>query len=204
MRRIDRFVVIAALVGLSIAGLMTSGCAKSEAAVPTASPNSPTSGDLVNKPKAWDGRRITFQGEALTQAMYRGDYAWIHLNDDAYYLKNVEEGSTLGGYNSGHAVWIPAEQAREIGIFGDYTHEGDVVEVTGVFNAACGQHGGDMDIHADALDVVTPGRVVDEVVHPVKAGLAAGLTLLAALMWFVQRRARHLDAFGSLASRRRK
>jgi len=59
------------------------------------------------------------------------------VNDDAYMWKNIEEGAVLGGYNSGHAVWISSDLAGRITHFGDFAHEGDVVEVTGVFNAAC-------------------------------------------------------------------
>ena len=80
-----------------------------------------------NQPKRWDGKTISFTGEAITQAMKRGDYSWIHLNDDPYYLKNVEEGATLGGYNSGMAVCTPTRLADKIVLDGDYTHEGDVV-----------------------------------------------------------------------------
>jgi len=168
---------------------------------PTASPNKPTSGELIENPKLWDGKTIDFTGEALTQAMVRGDYAWIHLNDDAYYLKNVEEGAALGGYNSGHAVWLPAGLVTKIAYYGDYTHEGDVVKIRGTFNAACAEHGGDMDIHATSLEVVTPGRVVREPVKFVKLGIALALLALAATLWVAYRRIEHLEMFGPMSAK---
>jgi hypothetical protein len=172
-------------------------------AQPAVSPNDPTSSELVSEPKKWDGKEITFTGEAITEAQERGDFAWIHLNDDAYYLKNIEEGAPLGGYNSGHAVWVPTELTEQITYYGDFKHEGDVVEVVGTFNAACAQHGGDMDIHAQGLRVVAEGRPVVEAIHPTKM-IAAGLLIAVgiALGW-ASRRAQHLDTFGSLAKRAR-
>ena len=147
-----------------------------------------SSGELVDDPQLWDGKTVLFRGEAITGAMVRGDHAWVHINDDAYQLHNVEEGAELGGYNSGHAVWMPARLAQRIGVYGDYTHEGDVVAVEGVFNAACGQHGGDMDIHAHTLEIEIPGHVVHEPVKPVKAWLAVALLVTACALWLLDRR----------------
>ncbi len=158
------------------------------APVPT-SPNAPASIDLVEHPKTWDGQTIRFRGEAIGEAMVRGESAWLHLNDDGYYLRNVEEGASLAGYNSGMAVYLPARLAREVRFFGDYRHQGDIVEVRGVFNAACAQHGGDMDIHADVLRVVARGRRAIDPVQGWKIILAVGLALLALALWLAERRA---------------
>ena len=78
------------------------------------SPNAPASGDLVEHPKTWNGQEIPFRGEAIGEAMIRGDNAWLHLNDDGYYLRNVEEGAGLSGYNSGMAVYLPSRLARRV------------------------------------------------------------------------------------------
>ena len=147
------------------------------------SPNDPTSGELVVESQEWDGKTITFTGEAIAEAQERGDFAWIHLNDDAYYLENVEEGAELGGYNSGHAVWLPTQLTEKITYYGDHGHEGDVVTVRGTFNAACGQHGGDMDIHADSLEVDITGREAEDPVRTWKVLLALGMTVAAGAAW---------------------
>jgi hypothetical protein len=157
-------------------------------------PQTPSSGALVEDARDWDGRTVIFTGEAIGEAMRRGRMAWIHVNDDAYMWKNIEEGATLGGYNSGQAVWIATELADRIRFFGDFKHEGDVIEVTGVFNAACSEHGGDMDIHATALRVVRPGHAVPHAVSPSRL-VAAGLMLLVtALAFAAQRYARRWRA----------
>lgn len=169
--------------------------------VPVLSPNDPDSAQLVMEPKKWDGREITFTGEAITEALERGDMAWVHINDDAYYLRNVEEGAELGGYNSGQAVWMPRELAEKITYFGDYTNEGDVVSATGVFNAACGQHGGDMDIHATALEIREIGHRVHEPVKLEKAAVALVLALLSVVLWVATRRVEHKELGGGFIGR---
>ena len=141
------------------------------------------SASLVENANAWDGHIIAFTGEAIGEAMARGKMAWIHLNDDAYMWKNIEEGAQLGGYNSGHAVWIPADLAIKIRFFGDFKHEGDVVKIAGRFHAACPQHGGDMDIHASTLEIVRVGHPVHHVINSPRA-ITAGVLLILALILY--------------------
>jgi hypothetical protein len=144
---------------------------------------------LVENPLPWDGKTILFTGEAIGEAQVRGRMAWIHLNDDAYMWRNLEEGASLGGYNTGQAVWASATEAGRISFFGDYKHEGDVVTAQGRFNAACREHGGDMDIHATGLTVVTAGHRVHHVVNWRRGGIAAGLLFASLLLWLARRRA---------------
>jgi hypothetical protein len=74
--------------------------------------------------------------------------------------------------------------ATKIETCGDYTHQGDVVRVEGVFHAACGQHGGDMDIHAGTLFIQRDGRTIGHPVHGTKVLALLALALLALiLLW---------------------
>jgi hypothetical protein len=150
---------------LVLAALFAVVAAPAVAAEAPIQPNKPDSTELVNKMNVpgditkglfWNAKTVTFHGEAIGEVMVRDSYAWIHLNDDAYMEQNVEEGAKLGGYNSGMAVWVPADLANQIDTYGDYKHEGTIVEVTGVFNAACKEHGGDLDIHATSLRILRP------------------------------------------------
>ncbi len=180
-----RLVSIPIAVVLVFGALVLGGCRVADN--PEGSPNKPTSAEIVDAPKAWDGKVVTFTGEAIGEAMVRGDKAWIHLNDDAYYIENVEEGAHLGGYNSGMAVWIDVSLAEKIKVFGDYKHEGAVAKATGVFNAACAEHGGDMDIHATSLEIVAAGRDAQDPVKSGKLMWAIGLALVAGALYLVNR-----------------
>jgi hypothetical protein len=132
-------------------------------AVPSVALAAPvTSGELIEHPEAWDGETITFTGEAIGEGMVRGSEAWLHVNDDAYADGSIAAGAAPAGYNSGHAVVAPPEIAEVVRVFGDHRHRGDLIEVTGVFNAACSQHGGDMDVHAHAIRIVRPGAETRE------------------------------------------
>lgn len=145
---------------------------------------------LTGNPGAWDGREIVFSGEAIGEAMVRGAEAWLHLNDDAYESRSaVEAGRRLGGYNSGQAVWAPADLARRVRTFGSYRREGDVVRVLGRFNAACRAHGGDMDVHAASLEIVREGHGVAHPLHVRRLGIGLALLALAGALAFSRRRA---------------
>lgn len=195
MRTLLRATAVAYMLAWALVVPVTADAIEADPSVQL-SPNSPTSGELVDSPKKWDGKTLSFTGEAIGEKMQRGEYAWIHVNDDAYYVKNIEEGASLGGYNSGHAVWLTDELASRIRTFGDYTHEGDIITVRGTFNAACGQHGGDMDIHAEGLTIDKPGHVVRERVHPVKLAVGLILAVLALVFWMANRRVEHRELTG--------
>lgn len=180
--------MMARALAMCLLAVLLSG-APAVASAQQPSPNDPSSTDLVERPQEFDGRTVEFTGEVVGDLMVRGEFAWLHVNDDAYYLENVEEGAKLGGYNSGHSIWVPRPLAEKVTTFGDYKHEGDVVTVAGTFNAACAQHGGDMDIHASALEVASSGRPVQDPIHPWKVGLAVLLLASAGSAWVLHRRA---------------
>jgi hypothetical protein len=182
MRAHRRARVVLALASLGVV-VLASGCRA--AGTPEPSPNVPSSSELVESPKRYDGARVTFTGEAVGEAMHRGDQAWLHLNDDAYYVRNVEEGAHLGGYNTGMPVWIARVDAEKIEHFGDYKHEGDIVTVVGTFNAACAEHGGDMDIHATTLEIEQSGHDVVDAIHPDKIVWATALSLIALALYLL-------------------
>ena len=111
-----------------------------------------------------DGKAIDFQGEAIQQIMRRGNHGWVNVKDDA---------NAVG-------IWASASDLDLIKITGTYTSVGDTVRVTGVFHAACPEHGGDLDIHAERITLVDPGGTKPVRVQPAYA-LGAILALAAAL-----------------------
>ena len=46
---------------------------------------------LIENAPVWDGRIVSFAGEAVGEAMIRGDHAWLHVNDDDYQARNHGE-----------------------------------------------------------------------------------------------------------------
>jgi len=124
---------------------------------------------LVENAEAMDGQTVTVTGEALGEAMERGAHAWVNIND----------GSNAMG------IWMPLDDAQRIKIFGDYKHIGDQLQVTGVFNQACAQHGGDVDIHSDSITVVATGYATTEAVPALKIIIGTMLGCLAVLIGLI-------------------
>jgi hypothetical protein len=153
-------------------------------------PKEVNSTTLVEEANKWNGRKVIFTGEAVGERMVRGLKCWIHLNDDTYMWKNIEEGAKLGGYNTGQAIWVDADMARKITYYGDYLHEGDIVKVSGTFNSVCRDHGGDMDIHADTLEIVRIGHPIGHIINFKRAWLALVLLVIAGILFWVRSIAR--------------
>ena len=158
--------------------LMGSGVAQAKAVSST---------ELVEHPKKYDGKTVTFRGEAVGDIMIRGDYAWVSLNDDSYRPAKVVKEQKLAGYNSGHSIWIKKEEAQKITHLGSYRHAGDIVKITGIFNRACTQHGGDMDIHATNLDVVKRGYALNRSLEGPKSLAVLVLLILTVTLFLANR-----------------
>ena len=141
---------------------------------------------LIENASVWDNRSISFAGEAVGEAMIRGDHAWLHVNDDAYQARNLDDGRPRAGYNSGQAIWAPAELARRVRLFGDYRNEGDAVRVSGEFHAACREHGGDMDIHATGLEIVREGHSVAQKLNIGRLWIGLALLAIAGALWLMR------------------
>jgi hypothetical protein len=106
-----------------------------------------TGNDLVEDARFYDGARIEFEGEAVGDLMLRGDFAWL----------NVSDGTRAIG------IWAKKEMVKDIKITGDYNHVGDRIKISGIFNRACREHGGDLDIHAQKITMVKKGQMRE---HP--------------------------------------
>jgi len=105
-----------------------------------------SSPELINNAKQYDGKTVVYEGEVIGDIMVRGEYAWINVND----------GKTAIG------IWIDKDLTKNILYAGSYKSKGDWVEITGVFHRACVEHGGDLDIHAQAIRKIGLGRQTPE------------------------------------------
>ena len=117
--------------------------------------------ELINNAKNYNGNTVVYKGEVIGDIMVRGEYAWINVNDG----KNA-----IG-------IWVKKELIKDILYTGSYKAKGDLIEITGKFNRACMEHGGDLDIHAHYLTKVTSGNAVSYAANTKKINLAVGLFL---------------------------
>jgi len=130
-----------------------------------------SSTELINNAKQYDGKSVVYEGEVIGDIMARGEYAWINVND---------------GQNA-IGIWIDKRLTRNILYTGSYKSKGDWVEITGSFQRACIQHGGDLDIHAQAIRKLRPGRQILEKLNISKRNLAFILLGVLCLVWILSR-----------------
>ncbi|HWQ97629.1 MAG TPA: DNA-binding protein [Clostridia bacterium] len=103
--------------------------------------NAVSSNDLIDHAKDYDNQTVVYEGEVLGDILYRGDHAWLAVYDGS---------NTIG-------IYVTAEQAQQITVLGGYGKQGDTIRIEGVFHRACAEHGGDLDIHADTMKVLSVG-----------------------------------------------
>lgn len=111
---------------------------------------------MIDNAQDYDGKVVSYAGEVVGEVMPRGDFAWANISD---------------GQNA-IGVWLPMALARNIVYSGSYQAVGDRIEVTGIFHRACPEHGGDLDIHAEAFSVTARGRALCQPVNSGKKNTA--------------------------------
>ncbi len=138
-------------------------------------------GVLTRVNRALDGGVVRVQGEAVGDKLAAGDGGmWVNI---------------LGSSGASMGVHMSAEQAESITRLGDYNNSGTVVLVTGVYSVACHEHQGELDLHAQSVEVVDAGGAIEHVVDP-KHGVGAiavclaGMCLLGLFCWLRLRKGR--------------
>jgi hypothetical protein len=126
-----------------------------------------SSTDLIEKAKELDGQEIVFTGEVIGDIMVRGGHTWV----------NVSDGINAVG------IWADNQILPHITLAGRYKVHGDEVKITGVFNRACPEHGGDLDIHAAKIELMKKGYAVDDNTEPWKLPAAVVLALAAVILF---------------------
>lgn len=130
-----------------------------------------SSTELINNAKQYDGKTVVYAGEVIGDVMRRGDFAWININDGK---------SALG-------IWINYSLVKDIVYTGSYKSRGDIVEITGIFQRACPQHGGDLDIHAQAIRKMSSGMPTPEELNLKKRNQVILLLGALCLVWILSR-----------------
>jgi hypothetical protein len=126
-----------------------------------------SSTELIENAKKYDGKSVLYQGEAIGELMKRGEFAWININDGE---------NAIG-------IWAPLGLIADISLLGSYKQKGDLVEVSGIFNRSCPEHGGDLDIHAREIRKVSKGRQIPERINACKSKFALILVFILGLVW---------------------
>ncbi|MBN2821570.1 MAG: hypothetical protein JXR33_00050 [Coriobacteriia bacterium] len=129
-------------------------------------PTDVTAAELTSLTQDLDGAMVRLSGEVVSEA--------LHSDGEGVWLNVLSDGTAIG-------VYMPAEMAEAVTTFGDYRHNGDVIEVVGVYNEACDEHGGDLDVHATELRVIEPGSPREQSVDTWK-GIVGVLGLIVAFV----------------------
>jgi len=129
--------------------------------------------NLVENAKELDGRVVIVQGEAIGERMDRGDYSWVNINDGT---------NAIG-------IWLDKSEAIKILNYGNYKYKGDTVKITGIFNRACREHGGEADLHTGSIKILEEGHPVKEHISSTKkitAVILSSFALLFLIYFFKQ------------------
>jgi len=122
---------------------------------------------LINNAALYDNKNVSYKGEVVGDIMARDRYAWMNVND---------------GQNA-IGIWADRDLIKDVRYGGSYKFVGDTIEVRGAFHRSCPEHGGDLDIHAQAIDMVIPSREMVESLNYNK--LKVAFILLVVLLLFL-------------------
>lgn len=122
--------------------------------------------DLIENGKDFDKSNISINGEAIGEALKRGDYTWININDGT---------NAIG-------IYMSTANADKVSNYGGFKQVGDNLEVKGIFNRACKEHGGDMDIHASSVSIVEKGKSTSTNISSNKLILLLGSSFILVVM----------------------
>ncbi len=118
--------------------------------------------ELLKEAEKYDGEEVIYKGEVIGDIMIRRDCAWINVRDET---------GAIG-------IFCPKELVNEIKYAGSYRFTGDIVSVRGTFHHSCPEHGGDMDIHAERINIIQKGKTIS---HPLESKKVKASIILPAI-----------------------
>lgn len=134
--------------------------------------------DLVQNGKVLDGQEVIVEGEAIGEQMERGYYSWVNINDGT---------NAIG-------IWIDSTEAKKISYYGNYKYIGDTVKITGIFNRACKEHGGEADVHYISMNIIKNGYQVKQKVIPAKVVMTVILLIFVmSMLIFYYKKIRNIN-----------
>lgn len=137
--------------------------------------------DLGTADTYYDGQIVQVTGEVVgdnIRATADGRHRWITLS--------AEENAAM------LSVYMSAESAAKIDMFGAYDKTGTTLQVRGTFNLVCPEHEGLSDLHAEVVTVVSPGTETHDAFDfrmflPGIVAVVVGLAMIAIFYWLRER-----------------
>lgn len=126
--------------------------------------------DLIEKAKEYDGKEVVLEGEVIGDILDRGEYVWVNISD---------------GNNSAIGIYMSKDLSSVIKTAGNYKTSGDKIRIVGIFQRACKDHGGDMDIHASSVELVSQGKANDMSYPSYYPYVAMGLITLTGVLCYI-------------------
>jgi len=108
---------------------------------------------LFDQSSSYNGQKVTITGEVIGDMMSEGSGFWINMKDGDFLI----------------GVFIRDSEREKIKYLGRYRVKGDIVKVNGIYNEHCVRHSGENDIHAENIDIVKQGELLEEEIDAGKA-----------------------------------
>ena len=123
---------------------------------------------LISANLPLDGNEVRFTGEAVGDVVSAEDgYKWVNV---------------MGTVNNVIGVRMTDEQAEAILNVGSYHQTGTRLQITGSYQVACPLHQGELDVHAEKIEVLDNGGPRTHLVSNTKMTLGFGLCVLAVVI----------------------
>ena len=120
-------------------------------------------GVLTAANRALNEATVSFTGEVVGDIMSGGEgHKWLNV---------------LGADGSCIGVWVDDDMAARISNVGSYSTTGTTIQVRGIYSLDCGDHQGELDVHALTIRVLDAGGPITHYVDD--QDIATGLQLCA-------------------------
>lgn len=126
--------------------------------------------DLIENAKEYDGKEVVLEGEVIGDILDRGDDVWVNISD---------------GNNSAIGIYMSKELSAVITTTGNYKTSGDRIRIVGIFQRACKDHGGDLDVHGSSVELVSKGKANDISYPSYYPYIAVGLITLTTVLCYI-------------------
>lgn len=145
--------------------------------------------EIVEMSEELSGVSVSVDGELIGDYGFRDDGSmWTQLNGDRYSIQPVPDGGSPSGPNIGIGVRIPGALARDLDPPGGYRDRGPLVRVEGVWKYHDPDRLGESYLDVQTLEVIEPGRELEESVNVSVALVGVVLLAIAGALFILRTR----------------